>query len=57
VDDTAAAIEARGRKTLRVTSDVSDRASLEKLLAATLEKFGEWTSSSTARARSSAHPL
>jgi NAD(P)-dependent dehydrogenase (short-subunit alcohol dehydrogenase family) len=41
VDDTAAAIEARGRKTLRLASDVSDRASLEKLLAATLEKFGK----------------
>jgi NAD(P)-dependent dehydrogenase (short-subunit alcohol dehydrogenase family) len=41
VDDTAAAIEAKGRKTLRLTSDVSDRASLEKLLAATLEKFGK----------------
>jgi len=41
VDETAAAIEAKGRKTLRLASDVSDRASLEKLLAATLEKFGK----------------
>jgi NAD(P)-dependent dehydrogenase (short-subunit alcohol dehydrogenase family) len=41
VDDTAAAIEAKGRKTLRLASDVSDRASLEALLAATLEKFGK----------------
>jgi NAD(P)-dependent dehydrogenase (short-subunit alcohol dehydrogenase family) len=41
VDDTAAAIEARGRKTLRLTSDVCDRASLDNLLAATLDKFGK----------------
>jgi NAD(P)-dependent dehydrogenase (short-subunit alcohol dehydrogenase family) len=41
VDETAAAIEAKGRKSLHLTSDVSDRASLEKLLAATLEKFGK----------------
>jgi NAD(P)-dependent dehydrogenase (short-subunit alcohol dehydrogenase family) len=41
VDETAAEIEARGRKTLRVASDVGDRESLEKLLAATLERFGK----------------
>jgi len=41
VDETAKEIEARGRKTLRMASDVSDRASLEKLLAATLEIFGK----------------
>ncbi len=41
VDDTANEIEARGRKTLRVASDVGDRASLEKLLASTLETFGK----------------
>jgi NAD(P)-dependent dehydrogenase (short-subunit alcohol dehydrogenase family) len=41
VDETAKEIEARGRKTLRMASDVSDRASLEKLLAATLETFGK----------------
>ena len=41
VDDTAAEIEARGRKTLRIASDVGDRASLEKLLAAALERFGK----------------
>ena len=40
VDETAEEIETRGRKTLRVASDVGDRASLEKLLAAVLEKFG-----------------
>jgi NAD(P)-dependent dehydrogenase (short-subunit alcohol dehydrogenase family) len=39
VNDTAAAIESLGRKTLRVTSDVGERATLEKLLAAVLEKF------------------
>ena len=41
VDETAKEIEARGRKTLRMASDVGDRASLEKLLAATLEAFGK----------------
>jgi len=41
VDDTAAAIEERGRQTLRLASDVCDRASLEALLAATVEKFGK----------------
>jgi NAD(P)-dependent dehydrogenase (short-subunit alcohol dehydrogenase family) len=39
VEETAGEIEARGRKTLRMTSDVCDRASLEKLLAAALEQF------------------
>lgn len=41
VDETAAEIEARGKKTLRVASDVGDRESLEKLLADTLEHFGK----------------
>ncbi len=41
VDETAAEIEARGRKTLRVASDVGDRESLEKLLAEALERFGK----------------
>jgi NAD(P)-dependent dehydrogenase (short-subunit alcohol dehydrogenase family) len=41
VDETASEIEARGRKTLRLASDVCDRASLEALLAAALEKFGK----------------
>ena len=41
VDETAAAIEARGRKTLRLSSDVCDRSSLERLHAATLDKFGK----------------
>jgi len=41
VDETAAAIEARGRKTLRVASDVCDRASLEKLLGAVIASFGK----------------
>ncbi len=40
VDDTAAEIEKRGRKSLRVASDVGDRVTLEKLQAAVLEKFG-----------------
>lgn len=38
--ETAAAIEALGRKTLRKTSDVCDRASLQALLEATVEEFG-----------------
>jgi len=41
VDETAAEIEARGRKTLRLPSDVGDRASLEALLAAALQTFGK----------------
>jgi NAD(P)-dependent dehydrogenase (short-subunit alcohol dehydrogenase family) len=41
VEEAAAAIEARGRKTLRLASDVCDRASLEELLAATLKEFGK----------------
>ena len=41
VDETAAAIETRGGKTLRMTSDVCDRSSLEAVLAATLEQFGK----------------
>ncbi|MGA2848660.1 MAG: glucose 1-dehydrogenase [Terracidiphilus sp.] len=41
VDETAAEIEARGRQTLRLTSDVCDRASLEALLAAALDHIGK----------------
>jgi NAD(P)-dependent dehydrogenase (short-subunit alcohol dehydrogenase family) len=41
VEDTANEIEARGRKTLRLASDVANRASLEKLLAAALDTFGK----------------
>ena len=41
VDEAAAKIEAAGRKALRVTSDVGDRASLEKLLEETLKEFGK----------------
>ncbi len=41
VDEAAAEIEARGRRSLRITADVGDRSSLEKLLAATLETFGK----------------
>ena len=41
VEETAAAIEALGRKTIRAASDVCDRASLENLLAATLDAFGK----------------
>jgi NAD(P)-dependent dehydrogenase (short-subunit alcohol dehydrogenase family) len=41
VDETAVEIEARGRKTLRLAADVCDRASLDTLLAAALEKFGK----------------
>ena len=41
VDEAAAAIEARCFRTLRHTSDVADRASLEALCAATLEAFGK----------------
>lgn len=41
VDETAAAIEAAGRKTLRLTSDVCERATLEQLAAAVLDRFGK----------------
>jgi NAD(P)-dependent dehydrogenase (short-subunit alcohol dehydrogenase family) len=41
VDDTAAAIEAIGRKTLRFASDVGDRSSLEQMHNAVLDRFGK----------------
>lgn len=41
VNGAAEKIEARGVKALRVTSDVGDRASLEALLAGTVEAFGK----------------
>ena len=41
VDSTAAAIEALGRKTLGQVSDVCNRATLEALSAAVLDKFGK----------------
>jgi len=41
MEEVAAEIEARGRKTLRQIADVRDRASLERLVAAMLEKFGK----------------
>ncbi len=41
VEATAAEIEERGRQTLRVTADVSDRASLEELLQACLATFNK----------------
>ena len=41
VHATAERIEASGRRTLRATSDVSDRASLERLCALVLEAFGK----------------
>jgi NAD(P)-dependent dehydrogenase (short-subunit alcohol dehydrogenase family) len=39
VEETANEIEARGRRTLRMTSDVCDRGSLERLCAAVLKDF------------------
>jgi NAD(P)-dependent dehydrogenase (short-subunit alcohol dehydrogenase family) len=41
VDAAADAIEAHGVKSLRLASDVADRASLERLLSASLEAFGK----------------
>lgn len=41
VDAAAQQIEAKGRRTLQITSDVSDRASLENLLQAAVAKFGK----------------
>ncbi|MPY88474.1 MAG: glucose 1-dehydrogenase [Luteitalea sp.] len=40
VDEVAAEVEARGRRTVRCPADVSDRASLEHLRDATLEALG-----------------
>lgn len=40
VEKTAAEIEERGRKTLRITSDVSQKATLENLLNECLKEFG-----------------
>jgi NAD(P)-dependent dehydrogenase (short-subunit alcohol dehydrogenase family) len=39
VEEAAKAIEAKGRRALRLTSDVADRASLEALLDGTLKEF------------------
>lgn len=41
VEAAAAEIEAKGRKTLRITSDVSDRASLRNLLNECISAFGK----------------
>jgi NAD(P)-dependent dehydrogenase (short-subunit alcohol dehydrogenase family) len=41
VDQASSGIEALGRRSLRVTSDVTDRDSLQRLLDATLEAFGK----------------
>jgi len=41
VEDTAKEIESIGRATLRVPSDVTDRASLETVLARSIERFGK----------------
>lgn len=41
VDSTASEVEARGRKTLRIQSDVCDRVSLESLAKSALQAFGK----------------
>jgi NAD(P)-dependent dehydrogenase (short-subunit alcohol dehydrogenase family) len=41
VAEAAGDIEARGRRALRVASDVNDRASLDRLLAASVDAFGK----------------
>lgn len=41
IDEVAAAIEAKGRRSLRVAADVGERASLEGLLAAAVAAFGK----------------
>jgi NAD(P)-dependent dehydrogenase (short-subunit alcohol dehydrogenase family) len=41
VDDVAAAIESRGRRTLRLPSDVGDTESLESLRKACVAEFGK----------------
>ena len=41
VEEAAKSVEAAGSRTLRMTSDVSNRGSLEKLCAGTIEAFGK----------------
>ena len=41
VDEAAALVEAAGRRTLRLTTDVADEASITYLLAAAIEAFGK----------------
>src|ERR1019366_10754931 len=41
VEETAAEVERRGRQTLRLSSDLRNRASLDQLLAASLQRFGK----------------
>ena len=41
VDEAAALVEAAGRRTLRVTTDVADEASIASLLAAAIGEFGK----------------
>jgi len=41
VDEAAKAIEATGRRALRLTSDVADRATLQALLEGTVKEFGK----------------
>jgi NAD(P)-dependent dehydrogenase (short-subunit alcohol dehydrogenase family) len=41
VEQAAAEIEERGRRSLRITSDVSDRASLQRVLDQSVETFGQ----------------
>jgi len=41
VDAAAAEVEAKGRKSIRVASDVSDRSSLENLLSESIKAFGK----------------
>ncbi len=41
VDETATAIEATGSKTMRITSDVANRASLQALCDAVIKQFGQ----------------
>ena len=41
VEEAAQAIEAKGRRALRIASDVSNRSSLEALLEGTLKEFGK----------------
>ena len=41
VDEAAKAIEAKGRRALRLTSDVGDRATLQALWDGTVKEFGK----------------
>ncbi|MFY9645390.1 MAG: SDR family NAD(P)-dependent oxidoreductase, partial [Terriglobales bacterium] len=41
IDEVASAIESVGRRTLRLTCDIGDRRSLQRLASSSIERFGK----------------